>query len=54
MAATPTLHSGADTGTTSLSIFSQLSTGENRRDLVDTILPVRTGKLTWREQESSD
>jgi hypothetical protein len=54
LAATPAIHSGAGTGPDRLSVFTQLSTGETSRDLVDTILPVRTGKLTWREQESSD
>ena len=54
VATTPTLHSGAGRGSGSLSVFTQLSTGENKRDLVETIFPVRTGKLTWREQESSD
>lgn len=53
VAATPTIHSGAGTGPDSLSVFTQLSTGETNRDLADTILPVRTGKLTWREQEFS-
>lgn len=51
MATAPAIHSGTDAGSDTLSIFSQLSTGDNVRDLVKTILPVRTGKLTWREQE---
>ncbi|MFA7455529.1 MAG: PilC/PilY family type IV pilus protein [Desulfobulbaceae bacterium] len=50
VATAPSIHSGADAGTSGLTIFTQLSTGDIVREQVETVLPVRTGKLCWREQ----
>ncbi len=50
VATAPAIHSGSGSGDEGLSVFTQLSTGDIIREQVEAITPVRTGKLSWREQ----
>ena len=50
MATSPTLHSGSGSGDDSISIFTQLSTGDIFRQDAKTAYSVRSGKRFWRDQ----
>jgi type IV pilus assembly protein PilY1 len=47
---TPTLHSGSGSGNSSVQVFSQLSTGEMVQTEAETVLPIRSGRTSWRDQ----
>ena len=49
MSTSPAIHSGYGTGDDTVSVFTQLSTGDIFRQTADTALKVRSGKTSWRE-----
>lgn len=49
MSTSPAIHSGYGTGDGTVSVFTQLSTGDIFRQSADTALKVRSGKTSWRE-----
>ena len=48
-ATSPAIHAGAGSGSTGVSVFTQLSTGDIVRSEAETVTPVRAGKIFWRE-----
>ena len=50
IATAPSLHSGSGTGSDSVKVFTQLSTGDIVQATADTVLPVRTGKTAWTDR----
>ena len=49
-ATSPTLHSGSGSGNSSVQVFSQMSTGEMVQTKAQTVLPIRAGRISWRDQ----
>ncbi|MFZ5766867.1 MAG: hypothetical protein ACOY4H_14915 [Thermodesulfobacteriota bacterium] len=50
LATSPAIHSGAGSGDTSVSVFTQMSTGDIFRQTADTAESVRGGKTSWFER----
>jgi len=50
MATSPAIHTGSGSGDTSVSVFTQLSTGDVFRQTADTAESVRSGKAAWFER----
>ncbi len=49
-ATSPTLHSGSGSGKDGLQVFSQMSTGEMVQTKAKTVIPIRAGRISWRDQ----
>lgn len=50
LATSPSLHSGSGSGDNTISVFTQMSTGDVFRQPADTVESVRSGKTWWLEQ----
>lgn len=50
LATSPAIHSGSGSGDTSVSVFTQMSTGDVFRQAADTAQAVRSGKTSWFEK----
>jgi type IV pilus assembly protein PilY1 len=50
LATAPAIHSGSGTGEGSLSVFTQLSTGDVVEKTAETPQNVRTGRMSWKEE----
>lgn len=50
LATSPAIHSGSGSGDTSVSVFTQMSTGDVFRQAADTAQAVRSGKTSWFER----
>lgn len=51
VATSPALHSGTGSGSDSVRVFTQLSTGDIIQATAETITPVRTGKTSWTDRK---
>ncbi|MCJ7603852.1 MAG: hypothetical protein MUO63_20435 [Desulfobulbaceae bacterium] len=50
MATSPAIHSGSGSGDDTVSVFTQMSTGDVFRQTAETAEKVRSGKAAWFER----
>lgn len=51
VATAPAIHSGTGSGSDTVRVFTQLSTGDIVQATADTVDPVRTGKTSWSDRD---